>query len=250
MIGGIFGGIYASAGKKALLKAETRGRTDEQAAVISYFNAEGGCMSGFFGFKDKDFDGHLSSVVGGLNIKAMALNKLCLDESQVGEITPIMLDNYYYDKPRWLEQAVLPGSKGGSVMSTGSDAVGTYVKIGKDDVYRFSKYMMSCIFCSAEQIYYYSYRFDLTNLSTTEEAAELFYKDIDSVQVMTRVNETVKPNKGCLGFLQPPVYETYTVPTLTLTVGGASFSCSMRPEHENQIHGLKNLIRDKKSQLG
>ena len=248
---GLFASIFGGVGKNALLKAETRGRTEDQDSVIRYFNSEGGCFGGFYGFKDKDFDNMLSGYVKDLNVMQMALKKLCIDESQVQESSPVFLDGYYFDSFRTLGDALLTGRADVSkIMGSEGDAIGTYVKVGKDDLYRFSKYRLSCLLFSADQLYYYSYRFDMTNLNTREETAEFFYKDIDSVQVITKVSDMKVPAKGCLGIFKAPKYETYSYPELIITVPGASFSCSMRTENESSLHGLKNLIRDKKKQLG
>jgi len=252
MIGDLLGLAFGGLAKGALLKAETRGRTDEQQAVIKYFNTEGGCFGGgFFGFKDKDFDKVLEDKVQEFDIYQMALNKLCVEESKVKEISPILLDGYYYDHNRSLGDALGTGKMDGksiNVIGDSADRVGTYVKAGKDNLIRFSKYKLTCVLCSVKQMYLYSFRFDLTNLSTREEVVEIFYKDIDSVEVVTRVNDQAIPAKGCLGFLQPPKYETYTYPELKITVPGNFFTCSMRVENENAMMGLKNLIRDKKGQ--
>ena len=249
----IFQLIGKSLAQNALLKTELKGRTDEQKSIIKYFNKEsggcGGCLGGgLFGTKDKDFDNILHSHIGKLNIYEMALQKLGVDESQIKEIDPILLDGFFFDHPRFIGAASVAYALGDSVKALDKmeiDPIGTYVKKGADGVYRFSKYKFSYLLFSIKQLYIYSYRFDLTNFRTYEETVEFFYKDIDSIRVITKVNDRQIYGKGCLGFLDIS-YETFTYPELQITVPGASFSCSLKTENENTILGLKNLIREKK----
>jgi len=238
--GVIMKGLYNQGQRKVMLKLECDKRTKEQAGVIKYMNT-GGCGS-VFGVDDSDFDQILASSVQKLNIYNMAIQRLCVDESDVKEINPVFLDGYFFDRFRFLGDAIVAKT---ALVAGEGDNVGTYVKIGKDDLIRFSKYRLSCILFGKEQVYFYSYRFDLTNLNVREDTAEFFYKDIDSVEVVRKVNDRWIDGKGCLGFLKGE-YGTYTYPELRITVPGNAFSCSMRTENEGAIIGLKNLIRTKR----
>lgn len=112
-------------------------------------------------------------------MQSMALQKLCIDESQVKEINPIFLDGYYFD----------------------DEDTDIYIKTGKDNVDRCSKYQLAYIFFSREQIYLYSYLFDLTNSKITEETVEYFYKDITGISIDTKAREMPVTGKGCTGFM-------------------------------------------------
>jgi hypothetical protein len=239
--GYIMKGLYNQAQRKVILKLECDKRTKEQIGVIKYMNT-GGCGS-VFGVDDNDFDQILASNVQKLNIYNMAIQRLCVDESDVKEINPVLLDGYFFDRFRFLGDAAI--AKNSLIADKNSDSVGTYVKIGRDDLIRFSKYKLSCILFGKEQVYFYSYRFDLTNLNVREETAEFFYKDIDSIEVTRKINDRWIEGKGCLGFLKGE-YGTFTYPEVRFTVPGNSFSCSMRTENESAIIGLKNLIRTKR----
>ena len=223
----MLGTLFAPLARSSALKLMQRGRTDEQQAIIKYFLSDGGCLSSFTVMKDKDFDKLLYDAVSSIDMKGKALAKLGLDPTQVGDVNPIYLDGYYFN-PIEVEK--------GNIL----------LKMGRDDLTRCSSYELTCLLFGREQLYAYSYKFSMINLEVLEEASEFFYSDIDSVEVETKVKEKLLTGKGCTGSLNWR-YETNTFLTLKVSVPGNSFICSVRPENEQSLMGLKHLIRDRKS---
>jgi hypothetical protein len=214
--------------KEANVKLLQKGRTEDQQAIIKYFHTGGGCGGGFSVLKDKDFDKLLGDTVQSVDVKANAMMKLGVDPAQVNEVSPVFIDGYYVD---------FKDVEKGDI----------FIKEGKDDIFRSSSYELACILFGVHQLYIYSYRFSLVNLQTYEEAYEFFYRDIDSISIDTDTREKLTTGKGCLGFLN---WRYIPNPSLKLfiTVPGSKFSCSMRPELEQSVMGLRNLVRDKKNQ--
>ena len=219
--------LFAPLARTSALKLMQRGRTEEQQAIIKYFLSEGGCLSSFTVMKDKDFDKLLYDAVSSIDMKERALAKLGLDPTQVGDVNPIFLDGYYFD---------LDEVEKGNIL----------LKTGRDDLTRCSSYELTCLLFGREQLYAYSYKFSMINLEVLEEASEFFYNAIDSVEIDTRVTEKLLTGKGCMGALNWR-YETSTFLTLKVSVPGNSFICSLRPENEQSLMGLKHLIRDRKN---
>jgi hypothetical protein len=196
---------------------DLRGKTDEQKRIIKYFHAKG-ILAFLFPVTDADFDAILKKKVAEYNIFQMALKKIGLDVDEVREINPIFFDGYY--------------SSGGAA-----------VKLGKDMVYRTSKYQMSCLLFSSTQVYLYSFIFDLKSNETNEHTEEYFYKDVTSVTTDTNIIE-IRYVNGCLGIdvrrVSVPLF------SFRLVVPGDSFSCVMDEEAEPAIQGMKAKLREKK----
>jgi len=217
---GCYDVIMGTARKSILLK----GRTPEQQSVIKYFISDGGCLSSIITMNDTDFDRILQGKVSSLKIEEMAIAKLGVDPSQIKDVKPIFLDGYYFDE----------------------EDKDIFIKTWcKDNVDRCSKYQLSGIFFSQEQLFMYSYLFDLTNLKVSEKTAEYFYHDITSVSVDTVVIEKMRLNKGCLGFLDFSYYTSQFL-KMEITTAGKLFSCSVRVENEPAINGMRHLIRERK----
>jgi hypothetical protein len=194
---------------------ELRGKTQEQKAVIKYFLASG-CLASFFKMRDQEFDEILVRKVRGYNILDMALRKLNVDMSEVQEVSPVLLDNYYPES--------------------------SYHKIGKDFVCRSSEYQLSCVLCASTKIYLYSFIFDLTSVSTKEHTKEYFYGDITNISTDMDIIEMAFPN-GCLGFSVDR--KKVERRSFRLVVPGDSFACATRSENEPQIQGMRSKLREK-----
>lgn len=219
--------ILSSIRRAGEVKLLQKARTPEQQAAIKYFLAGGCCGGGLLGWNDREFDSHLAQKVSSVDMHSNALRKFGLDASQVKEIPPIFVDGYFVD---W--EAVGRGE--------------IFLKEGKDNLTRASSYQLTCLLAGREQLYSYSYRFSTVNLAEYEEAEEFFYRDIDSVSMDIDTKDKQVPGKGCLGMFN---FRYVANPSLKLyiTVPGNKFVCAMRPENEQVVMGLRNLIRDKKN---
>ncbi len=221
-------GNYASnaavnaAQKKQEMNRLLKGRTPEQQKVIKYFYQSGGCLSSKL--SDEQYDSMLQAKLSSTNFKLRALDKLGLDESQVNEIEPVAFDNYDYDS---------------------NDAL---VLRGKDGVWRSSKYQISWLFFSSDQVYVYQYTFNMATDGKNEVTEEYFYKDVTNFSSSTDSVEKETPDKvSCSGNI------TYTRSNVeynrfALVVPGEKFYCSMKRTDytEAAIRGMKAKLREKK----
>jgi len=256
-----------------------RGKTKEQKQIVRYFNniaaisildiVLGWLTTGIWfivlyiqKMSDSTFDSLLDSKAQEVasQIVSRTLETHGIDDDEVKEIQPILVENYY------------KGSR--------------YYKICKDYTFRASEYQMTYLMFSDKQMYAYSYIFDLTSTDTTEQTKEYFYKDITNVEVIKEQVEFPAPrpieyiiggvagiiigillmflgmgyrNGGVsfLGFLILIAgiifsaflgYSRRVVENLILrlTVSEDEFVCAMNPENIDAIQGMKAKIREKK----
>ena len=208
--------------KKQLAKY-LKGKTPEQKKVIKYFvGMDGGCLSK--GMADSEYDAMVMAAVDALNLKARALDKIGLDESEVNEIAPVNFSSYCYD---------------GNV----------FTRVGKSDDYiRSSAYQVSWIFFSATQVYLYQYTLNMDDNSKKETTEEYFYKDVVNFNTASETKDVVKQKTNCLGGVKNEhvnrEYERFSI-----IVPGDKFYCSLRKtdEIEAAIKGMKALLREKKN---
>lgn len=228
LIGGCIGGLipmlFGSKGGSGTGIVDKQGRPQEQINVIDYFQGSGGCLKGAVsGLNDKKFDELLQAKIQPLNIFNQAITKLGVDQSQVQTVNPVFLDGYYFDKN---DEGIL------------------LAKTGKDGVSRCSKYVLSAILFGEEQLYMYSYCFDLATYEVVERAAEYFYNEVESITVTT-YDEERRFRSGCFS---PTTLGTAQFLVLSLKTGGDDFFVSVRPENMPAINGMRNLIRERKNQ--
>lgn len=198
---------------------------DQKRIYESYFHFQsGGCM--FRRNKemtDQEYRQEVQREVERRNLRRRALDKLGLDASQVSEIEPKRFANFYY------EEGVLL----------------------KND--NSSKYQVTWLFFSAEQVFIYDYIFDMCNDSETERTCEYFYKDITSVysRDTTKEGTLFTPVKrGCMrkgGMDQKKAYMRTT--SFYIIVPGDEFYCSMSSSKQVQdmVFAMKQKIREKKA---
>ena len=200
---------------------EGKGRNSDQQQVIHYFLDERGCLKK--GIEDSEFDANKNRQINALNLKQKALGKFGVDEDQVKEVEPIMLIGPAY-----------------------KDAKET--RKGTDNVYRYSAYQITYIFCSSDQVYVYQYTINLDSDEKKERAEEYFYKDITSFTTIDETEEfKIWLSKGCM---KKPEEKTETVNTSKFKISCAEgFMCSMVPndETEGKIQALKAKLREKKN---
>jgi hypothetical protein len=209
---GLIGKIFPNSAFGSLA---LRRKTPDQKAVIKYF-ASSGCIQKLIAISDNRFDAILKAKVDSYNVFQMALRKLNVDVDQIQAINPVFFDGY----------------------------AGGYSKLGEDLVYRESKYQLSCLLFSDEQIYAYTFTFDLTSNDTTEHTEEYFYKDVTNVSTNTSVIDILHES-GCFGMDSSRI--DVPIISFSITVPSDSFSCFLREESEREIQGMKSLLREKKN---
>ena len=196
-----------------------------------YFNFNGGgCI-----FKRKkemteeEYNQAIAAKIKAMNVQQRALDKLGLDISQVSEIEPKEFRNFYYES-------------------------GVLIKDGTT-----SKFQVTWLFFSADQVFVYDLIFDMCNDTEHERTLEYFYKDITSIYSKDTVKEITVHNlskTGCLkrglkdkeekGFIKNSSF-FIIVPGAE---GGEKFFCSMPSSThvQDMIFGMKQKIREKKAQ--
>lgn len=218
----VAGAAIDAASKQAEMKRALRGRTPDQQKVIKYFYGAGGCLSQ--GITDQEYDAMLKAKLNSINIKAKALNKIGLDESQVNEIEPVHFEGFLFDDKK------------------------AYARCGKDRVWRSSAYQVSWIFFSDTQVYVYQYTFNMDEDGKKEATEEYFYRDITNFSTSSdTVEKEVVDKVSCSG---KTTFARRSVNTdrFALVVPGDKFYCSMNQTSytERAIQGMKAKLREKK----
>ena len=189
------------------------------------------------------------------NLKSMALKKLGLDEDQVQEIAPIIIDGYF-DRD-------IPGS---------DEKYSVRYKKSKDNRWRTSNYNAIMFFFSADQVYCYELRFSLLENKKQEKTDEYFYRDIVSVStesgaVTPAAGSEIEGLGGWTALLPGPLQflfilralwghakrraETINFEYFKLTTSGAttiSATIFDMESAERSVNGMKSLVRGKKQQ--
>ena len=215
---------------KEELALALRGRTPEQQTVIKYFEGTGG---GCFNFEkqisDDEYHSLVMSKVKSLNLRKRAMDKHSLDESQINEIEPLHLENWYF--------------------SSDNDKTRTRAKKGVDGYYRSSAYQTTIIFFGAAQVYIYQYTLNMDEDSKKEVTEDYFYKDITNFSTTSESYEKkIWYSGGCGGGAGEYRNETMESNLFVITVPGDKFRCSMveTDDIERRIKGMKEKLREKK----
>lgn len=227
------GGLGAANDAKneiAELQKRKLGKSPQQQRVIDFFYTDEatGCLSKKNGglYTMAEYQDLVRNTAASLNIKNKALAKIGLDESEISEISPIVLSSYVFD-----------------------DNCRVKIKNGEAVTNQFS---ISWIFFSATQLYTYTYIFDMMSDDTWEFTRDYFYSDITTICTQTMVKEKIDRKLtpgGCLKKEHEDVTKNnYTVDRLEIVVPGSTFSLTMRnsTNMERSIQAAKAMIREKK----
>lgn len=215
--------------QKFELEQRKKGKTPEQARVIDFFlkvDLGGcGCLSKTSTtLTMEEYMRLVATKCNSLNINAMAMAKINLDESEIQEITPIMLSSFLFD-----DDCLVKVQNGVAVSS---------------------QYAITKIFFSATQIFTYQYIFDTTSDNTWETTRDFFYTDITCLKTSHENKEKIDIfyQKGCFVPQEKVVKSNYTVDRFEIIVPGASYSFSMRngDELQRSLQAAKAMFRDKK----
>jgi len=204
--------------------SEMKVKTPEQRKYIGKFflhNASG-CSALFD--KPMEADEYVEAVknkVKSLNIKNRAINKLGIDLEETKFIEPLNFSSFNFS--------------------------GNYYS---RDIFS-SKYEVTWIFFSAEQVFAYRYIFDMTTDSHSEIAEEYFYKDIVSFTTTQNSYETIKTNisGGCLKN-ESSIKGNIELNKFVIKVPGDSFEANISDYNdivEKSIRRVKALLREKKN---
>lgn len=232
----------------ALLK---RGKTAEQCKAIDYFyvgdqatssSSKKGCFKNTTINITKKWDmadylAYIQNKVNGLNLKAKAIEKIGLDESQINEIAPIVLFSFErYESP--FEKSPL---KFRYEFDTETEKWSRVSNI----------YNVTWIFFSATQIYTYTYTFDSMSNNAREFTRDFFYSDITCIRTVHEIEEKIDPKKteGCFKKKgEEWVHHDIHWDTLQITVpnDSYSFTCTATATLAQSIMAAKAMIREKK----
>ncbi len=224
----VFFSEYARAAQLTQLK---KGKTEDQKKAIDYLMADnvgcgcGGCL-GKSGWKLQDYLNHVSGILGRMDLRARAIEKIGLDESEIQEIEPIVLSSFTYGK-------------------------GIHAKYD-EGVMVSNQYAVTWLFFSASQIYTYKYIFETTSDNVWEITHDFFYTDITCFTTQKRIVEDIRTqmtSKGCLkGSSEDTTKNNYILDYVEIDVPNTSFSFEMRNSEniERSIQAVKNMLRDKK----
>jgi len=110
------------------------------------------------GVSDAELDEAMKNFIAKLPFIKKGLDSLMLDESQISELPPVCLDNYYYD----------------------GNNENLFVVRGQDGIIRTSCYQVNCLYFTAKQLCIYQYTIDLSNGINPQgsKTKEYFWKDI------------------------------------------------------------------------
>ncbi len=230
---GIAGAAAGTAAQKAqelaLVAALKRGKSKEQQKVIDFFfhveDSKGcGCGGKGKGMSMSEYMKLVQDKCNSFNSKARAIEKIGLDESQIQEIPPILLASFDY----------------------GDDA---YVRVD-NRIPASNKYSISWIFFSAEQIFTWTYSFDMTSDNVTEITRDFFYKDITCLRTSHKIEEKITAGaaSGCLSSKETWIRDHFVVDVFEIIVPGTEFTIYMRDQQnvEQSIQAAKAMLREKK----
>ena len=147
----------------AYLAQATAGKSPDQVKAIEYFLKQPGCMSKVI--SDDEYNSMVIRKRDSLNLRAKALSKIGLDESEVSEIPPANFEGFVFDK--------------------------AYAKQRANGSWVSSSYQVAWLFFSSTQIYIYRYTFNMDDDKKQESTDEFFYKDVTSFST-TSENETAR----------------------------------------------------------
>lgn len=202
------------------VKNRVKNRNADQQAVIRYFCNEPSCLSKK-PISDEEYDAMVEKVLQSNDFKKKALDKIGLDEDQLKEIEPVHFEGFLYDKDS---------------LSKRSD---------NDSLWRSSKYQVSWLFFSNNQLYLYQNTFNMDEDGKKEATEEYFYKDVTNFSTSTDTVETPVYDKK----QNKTVLENVNSNRFAITVPGDKFYCSLQQNDytERAIQGMKAMLRDKKN---
>lgn len=202
------------------VKKLIEGRSEAQKAVIRYFCNEPPACLGKSPISDAEYDEMIGYVLNCYDFKKKGLEKIGLDEDELKEIEPVHFEGYQFD-------------------------TNCLSKQGEDGRWRSSKYQVSWLFFSVNQVFLYQYTFNMDADGKNEATEEYFYKDITNFSTSSDTVETSVFNKET----NKNEIQKINSNRFAVTVPGDKFYCSLEQSNytEQAIQGMRSLLRDKKN---
>ena len=165
------------------------------------------------GISDAELDEVLKKRMTKLDLLQNGLKSLQLDETQISELPPVCLENYYFDE----------------------NNANLLVAKGKDGIIRTSCFRANCLYFTTEQLCICQYIFDISNGINYqgENTKEYFWQDI-----IDFTSETF----GARSYGQKCVI-------IKTSSGEYQFAYEETPEIERSIKGMSTYYRDIKKKL-
>ena len=192
-------------------------KTEEQRVIIRYlcdYPEDGCCGCGATPLlTDAQYIAKVQEKFTASKIRDTGMLKLGLDKDQVNEIPPVKFEGFVFDK------ALAKRTANGNWVS--------------------SKYQVSWLFFSSEQVYLYEFTFDMTDNSTREHTEEFFYRDITSFSTNYTTEKAYRYK------------ELVDISTnkFQLVVPGTYFSIAMGEDKDDVIQAMRQKLREKKQEI-
>lgn len=196
------------------VKKLCKGKTDEQKKTIYYFLRKGWLAKIVDKIMtDDEYKAMVRAKRDSFDFKSKALAKIGLDESEVSEIPPVMLEGFVYDN--------------------------AYAKQTDNGKWISSSYQVAWLFFSSTQVYLYLNTFNLDENKKKETTNEFFYKDVTSFSTFSETDSANSINGGKV--------EVETNKFL-MVVPGDKFPMAMGDveDADSIIQAMKQKLREKK----
>ena len=216
-----------------------KAKSPEQCKCIDFFldvaatkGKKGcGCLKKNSEWTVDDYIAYVDDFVAGLDLRQRAITKIGLAESQISEITPIVLSSFV--------------RRGDNI----------YWKTNENGTkYVTNKFSVTWIFFSPTQIYTHTYIFDTMSDNTEESTSEFFYSDITCIRTCQEVEEVVYTTNlaagcGCLKETESSdarYHRKWYNLQITVPNDSYSFACRATDTLEESVQAAKAMIRQKK----
>lgn len=199
----------------------SKGKNPEQKKLIRYLVMTKSIFVNLI--SDAEYIDIVSQLLNSKDIKSKALASVGVDEEQVKEVDPVVLSGFEYGRDSIAKRTDNNGMVTSIVQRT-------------------------YIFFSQDQVYGYTFYYDVVKDTNKTKTLEYFYQDITSV---SSTEEEVK-NNVIIDGIQKEEYSN--VSQFQIIVPGDKYTVSIDgfgddSAEERYIMGMKQLIRDKKSAM-
>jgi len=165
------------------------------------------------GVSDEELDEVLKDRMTKLDLLQNGINSLQLDETQISEVPPVCLADYYFDKSN----------------------KNLFIAKGNDSIIRTSCYLANCLYFTKEQLSICQYTFDISNGINYqgENTKEYFWQDITDFS---------SESGGSMQNGQK---------SIVIKTSGSIYQCAYieTPEIERSIKGMATYYRELKKKL-
>lgn len=194
-----------------LLERACRGKTKDQRRVIEYFCKEEGCFSK--NMTDEEYLQLFYRKKDSMDFKRMAMEKCGLDEDDVYEIEPAMLQGFVFEN--------------------------AYAKRLANGEWISSSYQVSWIFFTSDQLNIYRYTFNMDDDKIKESTDQFYYKDVTALSTASETEEA-HDIKGQKFEVESSMFK--------MVVPGEKIVVSMNGvlDADSKIRAMKQKLKEKK----